>query len=167
MRKPVSVSKKFHSTNGQFPKPCQNRNRFRHNKYALGLNSNPDCKDQNIAIELTGSNKGQSQFSVKKLFSLIKNSRQDSEGIAPLKIWQPKVRSKLILQISNFKRLSNSLPPPPPRQPPTPYHLTRFPPRSYRMAWMIMARLVATQYHLHYTASTSLCQKSLYLCLAS
>ena len=33
-KKPVSVSKKFHSTNGQFPKPGQNRNRFRHNKNA-------------------------------------------------------------------------------------------------------------------------------------
>ena len=37
MRKPVSVSKKFHSTNGQFPKPGQNRNRFRHNKNALSV----------------------------------------------------------------------------------------------------------------------------------
>ena len=52
----------------------------------LDLNSNSDRKDQNTAIELTDSNKGQSQFSIKKLFSLIKNSRQDSEGIAPLQI---------------------------------------------------------------------------------
>ena len=38
MRKPVSVSKEFHSTiNGQFPKPGQNRNQFRHNKNALGF----------------------------------------------------------------------------------------------------------------------------------
>ena len=37
MRKPVSVSKKFHSTNGQFPKPGQNRNRFRHNQNALNV----------------------------------------------------------------------------------------------------------------------------------
>ena len=52
----------------------------------LGLNSNSDRKDQNTAIELTDSKKGQSQFSIKKLFSLIKNSRQDSEGIAPLQM---------------------------------------------------------------------------------
>ena len=32
MRKSVPVSKTFHSTNGQFPKPGQNRNQFRHNK---------------------------------------------------------------------------------------------------------------------------------------
>ena len=52
----------------------------------LGLTSNSDRKDQNTAIELTDSNKGQSQFSIKKLFSLIKNSRQVSEGIAPLQM---------------------------------------------------------------------------------
>ena len=52
----------------------------------LGLNSNSDRKDQNTAIELTDSKKGQSQFSIKKLISLIKNSRQDSEGIAPLQM---------------------------------------------------------------------------------
>ena len=47
----------------------------------LGINS----KDQNSDIELTDLTKGQSQFSIKKLVSLI-NSRQDSQGIAPLKI---------------------------------------------------------------------------------
>ena len=52
----------------------------------LGLNSKSDRKDQNTAIELNDSNKGQSQFSIKKLFSLIKNSRQDSEGIVPLQM---------------------------------------------------------------------------------
>ena len=52
----------------------------------LGLYSNSDRKNQNTAIELTDSNKGQSQFSIKKLFSLIKNSRQDSEDIAPLQM---------------------------------------------------------------------------------
>ena len=52
----------------------------------LGLNSNSERKDQNTAVELTDSKKGQSQFSIKKLFSLIKNSRQDSEGIAPLQM---------------------------------------------------------------------------------
>ena len=52
----------------------------------LGLNSNSDRKDQNTAIELTDSKKGQSQFSIKRLFSLIKHSRQDSEGIAPLQM---------------------------------------------------------------------------------
>ena len=52
----------------------------------LGLNSNSDRKDQNTAIVLTDSKKGQSQFSIKKLFCLIKNSRQDSEGIAPLQM---------------------------------------------------------------------------------
>ena len=57
-------------------------------------------------------------------------------------IWQLKVRTKLILWSSNFKRLSQKKPP-----------IIK---PSYRMAW-IMARLVATQYHLHYTASTSLC----------
>ena len=31
----------------------------------LGLNSNSDRKDQNTAIELTDSKKGQSQFSIK------------------------------------------------------------------------------------------------------
>ena len=43
MRKPVKVSKKLHSTNGQFLKSGQNRNRFRHNKYALVSNL-PDRK---------------------------------------------------------------------------------------------------------------------------
>ena len=35
MSKPVSISKKFLSTNGQFAKPGQVRNRFLHNKNTL------------------------------------------------------------------------------------------------------------------------------------
>ena len=49
----------------------------------LGLNSNSDRKDQNTAIELTDSKKGQSQFSIKKLFSLIKIQDKTQKALRP------------------------------------------------------------------------------------
>ena len=67
----------------------------------LCLNSNSDRKDQNTAIELIDSEKGQSQFSIKKLFSLIKNSRQDSEDIAPLQMQNLATQSKDKADIAN------------------------------------------------------------------
>ena len=98
----------------------------------LGLNSNSDRKDQNTAIELTDSNKGQSQFSIKKLFSteklfsLIKNSKQDSEVIALYRCQILKTQSKDKADIANqqFQKLSKKSPPPhPPRHPPSPQSL--------------------------------------------
>ena len=70
----------------------------------LGLNSNSNRKDQNTAMGLADSNKGQIQFSVKKLLSLIRNSRQDSEGISPLQM--PKSES-LIIQSKDKADVAN------------------------------------------------------------
>ena len=75
----------------------------------IGLNSNSDRKDQNTVIELTDSKKGQSQFSIKKLFSLIKNSRQDSEGIAPLQMpnsenWATQNKDKADIANQQFQK---------------------------------------------------------------
>ena len=49
----------------------------------LGLNSSSDRKDQNSAIEPIDSNNGQSQFSIKKLFSLIKNQDNTQKALYP------------------------------------------------------------------------------------
>ena len=83
-------------------------------KDILGLNSNSDRKDKNTAIERTVSNKGQLQFSIKKLFSLIKKSRQDSEVIAPLQMPNSEnlaTQSKDKADSQQFQRFSQKSPP--------------------------------------------------------